>query len=91
MPQKYWHIVGYNGTEKIYENKVKIGVFSENKIQDVLKALVAKAALDFDEIIGAYCSKTVSIKNDLLPINKDTQHQTYMCGDNPHFSARIIE
>ena len=46
---------------KIYERKVKLSYLSQNQIQALLKALVAKAGLDFNEIVGAYAKKGTKI------------------------------
>lgn len=90
MKQRFWHIEGYDSTTKIYDRKVKIGFFSENQIQNLLKALAAKAGLTFDEIVGAYAKKKTMISNNLLSIQKDGPYPVYMCGDNPHFIARVV-
>ena len=89
MNQRYWHIIGHDGPAKIYDRKVKIGCFSENQIQDLLKALTAKVGLSLDEIVGAYARKKTRIANELLLISKDGPYPVYMCGDNPHFIARV--
>ena len=90
MNQKYWHIEGYDSTTKIYDRKVIVGSFSNNQIQNLLKALVAKAGLSFDEIVGAYAKKKTRISNDFLLIQKEGPYPVYVCGDNPHFIARIV-
>ena len=90
MKQRYWHIEGYNSTTKIFNKKVKVGCFSENKIKSLLMTLAAKAGLNFNEIVGAYAKKNTKISNELLSIQKDGSYPVYMCGDNPHFLARVI-
>jgi len=91
MKQRYWHIEGYDSLKKIFDKKVKIGCISQNQIQDILKALAAKANLNFEEIVGAYAKKNSKIHNNLLLINKSvTKPVTYTCGKNPHFIARIV-
>ncbi len=60
MKQRHWHIEGHDSFEKIYDKKVKLGCFSENQIKDLVKALTAKAAFNFDEIVGAYAKKTTN-------------------------------
>jgi hypothetical protein len=90
MKQRYWHIEGYDSFTKIYDRKVRYGYFSENQIQNLLKTLSAKAGLSSDEIVGAYAKKNTNISNELLVIKKEKTHQVYMCGDNPHFIARVI-
>lgn len=90
--QAYWVIRGYNGIETIYENKVKAGLFSDNQMKDLLKALVAKEALTLDETLGAYARKGALIKNDLLHVHFDAMHHTISCGNGTHihFVARTI-
>lgn len=63
---EFWKIEGYNSLSKIYEKELKSGCLSEKQIQAVLQSLVAKAALDFDEIVGAYAKRGTRIANDLL-------------------------
>ena len=89
IKQKYWHIKGYDSQTKIYDQKVKIGCFSESQIKNLLKALAAKSGLDFDEIVGAYAKKGTKISNDLLLIQKDGHYPIYSCGGNPVFIARV--
>src|SRR5205807_5901444 len=76
MSNFYWHIEGYDSQDKIYDRKVKLGYFSHKQIQALLKALAAKAGLNFDEIVGAYTKKGTKIANDLLSIHKDRPHIT---------------
>jgi hypothetical protein len=90
MKQRFWHIEGYDSFDKIYDKKVKFGYFSDNQIKDLLKALTAKAALSFDEIVGAYSKKNTKISNEHLLIQRDGPSQVYTCGSNPHFIARVI-
>jgi hypothetical protein len=61
MDNLYWYIEGYDSLNKIYERKVKLSYLSQNQIQALLKALVAKAGLDFNEIVGAYAKKGTKI------------------------------
>lgn len=82
--QAYWIIRGYEGTKIIYEKKVKAGLFSDNKMQELLKALVAKKALTDDETVGAYVRKGVRMKNDLLHVHFDAKYHTFSCGNGTH-------
>jgi hypothetical protein len=91
MKNKYWHIEGYDGLNKIYERKVQVSSFTEGQIQNVLMALAAKAGLSFDEIVGAYAKRNTKISNQLLSVQKDGPHLKFSCGENPHFTARIVD
>lgn len=88
---KVWKIEGYHGTTKIYERELQIGYFSEKQIQDVLKALAAKAGLGFDEIIGAYARRRTKGANDLLSVQREGLYPKFSCGENPYFTARIVD
>jgi len=44
-----------------------------------------------DEIVGAYAKRRTRIANNLLHVHKDHRNYHFMCGVNPHFSARVIE
>jgi hypothetical protein len=88
---RFWKIEGYDSLSKIYEKEFKAGCISEKQVQAALQALVAKAGLGFDEIVGAYAKRKTRIANDLLLVQKDGPCLRFMCGDNPYFTARIIE
>ena len=88
---RFWAIRGFNGTTKIYERFVHRGCFTEHQIQEALKALVAKAGLELDEIVGAYAKRNTEIANKLLSVRKDAKYSRYYCGENPHFSAEVVD
>lgn len=90
MSQRYWHIEGYDSTTKIFDKKIKAGYFTENQIKSLLMALTARAGLNFNEIVGAYSKKKTRISNDLLSVHKCGPYPEYMCGDNPHFIAKLV-
>ena len=86
----YWLIEGFDGTTKIYEKRVDAGQFTTDQAKPLLRALVAKAGLTFDEIIGAYAKRRTRIANAHLEVRKDGPYPVFYCGSNPHFviSAR---
>lgn len=90
MP-RYLVIEGYDGTERIFRRRVFAGCYSERQLDDLLRALAAKAGLTFNEIMGAYARRGTRIANDLLSVQHDMKHRTWSCGDNPHFTARVVE
>lgn len=91
MAKRMWLIEGFDGTECVYSRKVLAGCFTENQIHEVLRALAAKAALGFDEIVGAYAKRGTKIANDHLTVHRDGVDAIFSCGVNPHFHARTIE
>ena len=90
MMDRQWHIVGWDGTKKIFETHVPLGCFSENQIQRLLMCLAAKSGLTFEEIVGAYSRRRTKLANDLLHCHKDGLGPAYNCGTNPHFTARVV-
>ena len=53
MKKLYWMIRGYDSVTLIFERTVDIGQFTENQMTHLLQALVSKAGLSYDEIVGA--------------------------------------
>ena len=53
MPKKFWEIRGYDCTTEIIETYVPLNYFGEKQIQQLLKALLAKAGTEFDDIVSA--------------------------------------
>jgi hypothetical protein len=90
MNRKYWKIEGYEGQKKVFETQVKYGYFSENKIKCLLKAMAAKAGLNYDEMVVAYSNKDARISSNLLEVQRDNSGATLSCGTNPYFTARVV-
>ena len=88
---RYWLIQGFESSTLIFEEKVKVGQFTDLQIQNLLKTLEAKAGLSNSEIIGAYAKRRTKIANPLLDVTKDRLQPSYSCGDNPFFTASLIE
>jgi hypothetical protein len=91
MKRLYWMIRGYDSSTQIFERTVEFGQFTDNQIKHLLRALVAKAGLDNDEMVGAYAKRGTKIANDHLTILKDFESPTYMCGSNPNFVAAVTD
>ncbi len=87
---RYWKIQGIDSGKLIFEKEVPIGSMTEEQVQMALKCLASKAGLSFDEIVCANAKKRTKIANSLLQVMKDGPYPAYMCGDNPHFIARVF-
>jgi hypothetical protein len=57
----------------------------------LLRALTAKAGLDYREIVGAYARRRTKIANDLLEVRRDGPYQHFWCGNNPHFEVVLVD
>ncbi|MEW8027895.1 MAG: hypothetical protein AB2806_09170 [Candidatus Thiodiazotropha sp.] len=90
--QRFWIITGYDSTNKICEQKVKYGCYSDNQMKELIKCLTAKHALTDEEIISAYSQRKCKRANSLLlDVQQDAKPFTLSCGTNPHFHARVVE
>lgn len=87
---KVWRIQGYNGLSKFYEEDIPSGLLTENQLQGLLQTLVAKASLDYYEIIGALVRRKSNRSNELLKVTHYKPKPEYSCGENPYFTARVI-
>jgi hypothetical protein len=88
---RYWRIQGYDGFTKIFERTVGLGQFTEDQMANLLRTLTAKAALDFDEILGAYAKRRTKIATNRLTIHREFAYPTLHCGDDPHFAASVVD
>ena len=52
MRQTHWLIQGYDSQTKINERRISIGQLTEKQVEALLKALVSKAGLTFNDIVG---------------------------------------
>jgi len=92
MRELYWRIRGYDSLTLIFQERVALGQFSEKQMEELLRALVAKASLSNSEIVGAYARRKTKIANSLLKVHRDMAAQAiYTCGSNPHFVADVID
>ena len=71
---------------------VAIGQMTDDRIKQMLKALAAKAGLDYGEIVGAYAKRRTKIANDFLAVHHHKfENPRYWCGSNPLFEASIVD
>ena len=90
--KKYWRIVGYDSTKKIYEDKVLLGCYTEREMSDLLRALTSRAGLTFQEIVDSYGRRNARRYKPLLEVQKQARPKfCLMCGSNPYFVASVVE
>ena len=59
---------------------VAIGQMTDDQIKQMLKALAAKAGLDYGEIVGAYAKRRTNIANELLAVHRQSESATFTSG-----------
>ena len=91
--RRYWRIVGYDSTEKIYEEDVLRGYYTEREMENLLRALVSRAGLTFREIVDSYARNNARRNRGLLEVQRETGPNKFIlsCGSNPYFIASVVE
>lgn len=91
--RKYWRIVGYDSTKRIFEDEVLLGCYTEREMENLLRALVSRAGLTFREIVDSYARSNARRYSSLLEVHRETGPKKFslMCGSNPYFVASVIE
>lgn len=64
----YWRIVGYDSTKKIFESEIPIGLFTGRQMSNVLRVLVARAGLTYQEILDSYVKRNTKRYRSLLEV-----------------------
>jgi hypothetical protein len=91
LDKLYWRIRGYDSLKTIFEEQVELGQFTVKQVCHLLQALAAKEGLSFKETVGAYAKRGTKISNDLLAVQKDSTCLAWTCGDNPFFTASVVD
>ena len=90
--KKYWRVVGYDSSTKLFETEVPLGFFTDKQMSAVLRVLVARAGLTEEEILDSHAKKNTKRYRSLLEVQVQAKPIfCLMCGTNPHFVASVIE
>ena len=91
--KKYWRVVGYDSTTKIFEKDLPLGAFSEKHMAEALRTLAARAGLTFEEILDSCANKNAKQHRDLLEVQTEARKERFSlsCGSNPYFIASVVE
>jgi hypothetical protein len=63
---------------------------SEGQVQEFLRCLAAKT-LDYDEMLGAFVKRRTRMAHDLLQVTKNGPFPEYNCGNEPSFTAIVVD
>ena len=90
--RKYWRVIGYDSTRRIFEEDIPLGTFTERQMAEALRALAARAGLTYSEILDCYAKRSSKRYNALLEVQVDARREYSMsCGSNPYFIASVVE
>jgi hypothetical protein len=89
--RRFWSITGWDSLKEIYSRRVPYGSISEQRLRALLAALAAKHGLTDDEIVDSYLNPKAKGHRALLDVQLDSGSSYVLsCGDNPHFTARVV-
>ena len=88
-PRSYWLIRGYDGDRLFYQREIDGGQLMQSQVKPLLRSLVGRAGLNFDEIVGAYAKRGTKIANNMLEVLKEGSKPIFTCGTSPHFIAAL--
>jgi hypothetical protein len=88
--RRFWSINGWDSLRPIYSRRVPYDSISENRLRALLAALAAKHGLTDDEIVDSYLNPKSKEHRALLDVQLDSTPYVLSCGDNPHFTAQIV-
>jgi hypothetical protein len=85
--RKYWMVEGWDGPTLIYTRELPVNEYSARQMTDLLRLLVAQTSLTLVEITEA----TGRSPSPLLNVHQQFRPLALMCGNKPHFGARVFE
>jgi hypothetical protein len=86
---KAWLIEGRDGLEVIWHSEVPLSQYSEPQMEELLRLLVARAELSFDEICASTGRKR-KYRAALLDVRRQIKPFSLMCGSGKWFTARVV-
>lgn len=90
-PRRCWLIEGREGAGPVvWSAQVPVGRYTDGQIEDLLRLLVARAELSFNEILASTGRRRRS-RGALLDIHRSFQPFSLQCGSGWSFIARVVE
>ena len=89
--RRTWVIEGYDSTTQLFNIEVPESHFTNDGIEQGIRALAAMQGLTPSEVLSAYARRDRRSYAPLLEMNKGGNPYTIMCGINPHVVARVVE
>lgn len=86
-----WEIFLYDGTRELFSTEIGHGCTSARMVTELLKTLVSKASLTYEEIADCYTTRNTKRHANHLDTAAEGTQTRYMitCGQNPHAVAVV--
>ena len=85
-----WRIEGFDGTELIFRSDVPSHLLSDRQVEELLRRLVSRH-LSEEEVVGASLNRKTK-HTMLLDVRRSAKPPvTISCGENPFYTARVVD
>jgi len=86
-----WEITLYSSDKELFSTEIPVGCTSERKVKELLRSLVAKEGLTYEEIADCYTNCNAKRHAHHLEITEEGTKTRYIlsCGQNPYATAVV--
>ncbi|WP_380055564.1 hypothetical protein ACFE33_00665 [Falsihalocynthiibacter sp. SS001] len=87
-----WHVLGWNGTDKIYEQNFRHYDFSDKQMKELLQRLLCRQMSE-QEVANATMRRRKGEGPRVLDVQSNRTGDRFILsvGDTPHFTAVVID
>jgi len=89
--KRYWRIRGHKKFETFLDITIPVRCLTEGRLRELLKCLLAKANMEYEEIVGAYVKRGTRVAHDFLEVHKNGPYPEYHCGIDAIFVAIVVD
>ncbi len=89
--KRYWMVSGWDNALKLSEFKLPYESMGERQVSNLLRTLTAKHALTDDEVVSSCVKPRSDTYRGLLEVTTYCHPYSLSCGQNPSFTARVVE
>jgi len=88
---KSYEITLWSGMNELFQAEIPTGCITDQKLQDLLRCLVSKAGLTYQEICDSYVKKNTRNYASHLEVRAECNmtRTTFSCGSNPYAIATV--
>jgi hypothetical protein len=89
--RRRWVVKGYDSTTQLFSLEVPASHFTNDGIEQAIRALTAMQGLTPAEVLSAYARRDRDSYSPVLEMNNGGNPYAIMCGNNPHIVASLID
>jgi hypothetical protein len=88
---RYWRIIGHEGYNTIFDQTIPAGSLTQSRLEQLLKCMLAKSSLTYDEMLGGFVKRKTKLAHDFLEVRRNGPYQEFYCGGDPMFEAILVD